>query len=109
MPEAMTRRGRVLQHGVEAGIIQESAEGFRFHYTPAFLATDLPPVSLTLPKRSEVYESPHLFAFFVSILAEGSLAAVQCRRFRLDENDYFGRLLATAGEDVVGSVQVRPA
>lgn len=40
--------------------------------------------------------------------SDWSLAAAQCRQLRLDESDYFGRLLATAGNDVIGSVQVRP-
>ncbi|MBT3377895.1 MAG: phosphatidylinositol kinase [Lentisphaerae bacterium] len=100
------RSGRVLQGGVPAGRLEETATGFRFTYAPAFLASSNPPVSLTLPKRPEPYEAPHLFPFFVSLLAEGALAEEQCRRLRIDGRDHFGRLLQTAGGDTIGSVQV---
>ena len=100
------RAGRVYQREALAGRIEERAGGYRFTYDPTFLVGDLPAVSLTLPKRARTYESPHLFPFFVSLLAEGNLAAEQCRRLRLDERDLFGRLLHTTAGDVIGSVRV---
>lgn len=103
-------RARVLQNGVLAGILEETASGYRFTYEPAYLADETaPPVSLTLPKRAEVYESPHLFSFFFGLLAEGSLKDLQCKLLKIDEEDHFGRLVATAGGDVIGSVTVEPA
>ena len=106
MPSTL-RSGAVFQQGVMAGRIEETLTGYRFVYVDLFLASDLPAVSLSLPKRSEPYESPHLFPFFVSLLAEGNLAREQCRKLKLDERDLFGRVLHTTGGDVVGSVQVR--
>lgn len=103
------RRGRVSQEGVFAGVIEETESGFRFTYDSTYLADpSTPPVSLTLPKRAAPYQSPHLFAFFQGLLAEGTLKTVQCRQLGLDEEDDFGRLLATLKGDFVGSVSVVP-
>lgn len=63
-------------------------------------------VSVTLPKRPTPHVSPVLFPFFFGLLAEGSTKALQCREFRLDENDHFGRLIKTAHSDVIGTVTV---
>lgn len=101
------RKARILSANVVAGVLEETAEGFRFTYDPHYLADDeAPAISLTLPKRQEPFESPFLFSFFFGLLAEGSTKELQCRLLRLDENDHFGRLLRTAHSDVVGSVTV---
>jgi HipA-like protein len=102
------RRGAVLNSGVPAGILEETPEGgYRFTYDPHYLADpSASAVSLTLPRRSQPYESQVLFPFFYGLLAEGSAKALQCRLLKLDENDSFGRLLTTAGADVIGSVTV---
>lgn len=103
------KRARVLERGVLAGILEETPTGYRFTYDPAYLADEsAPAVSLTLPRRAEPYESGHLFAFFHGLLAEGFLKNLQCRALKIDEDDDFGRLVATAGGDVIGSVTVVP-
>lgn len=103
------KRARVLERGRRAGILEETPSGYRFTYDPAYLADpSAPAVSLTLPKRVEPYESRHLFAFFQGLLAEGFLKNLQCRVLKIDEDDHFGRLVATAGGDVIGSVTVVP-
>jgi len=103
-------RAHVLRAGRLAGVLERTARGFRFSYDGDYLRDmGLPPVSLTLPRRAEPYDSPHLFACFAAVLAEGALAAEQCRRLRLDERDAFGRLRATAGGDVIGTLHVVPA
>ena len=102
------RRGRVLNHGQLAGLIEELDDGScRFTYDPAWLASGGAPVSLALPTRSEPYTSPGLFPFFFGLLAEGSARALQHRLLRIDEQDHFGLLLATAA-DSIGSVSVEP-
>lgn len=102
-------RARVLQNGVLAGILEETGAGYRFTYDPTYLADPAAPaISLTLPRRAAPYESPHLFAFFSGLLAEGALKMLQCRTLKIDEGDDFGRLVATAGGDVIGSVTVEP-
>jgi serine/threonine-protein kinase HipA len=103
------RTGIVLQRGERAGTIEEGPNGYTFTYDLEFLNNDLPAVSLTLPKRTEPFRSRHLFPFFANLLAEGHLAALQCRHLKIDEKDLFGRLLQTAAGDVIGSVQVYEA
>ncbi len=100
------RSGLVFQKGVLAGRVEELPDGFRFTYEAGFVSSDLPAVSLTLPKRVEPYVLPYLFPFFVSLLAEGALAKEQCRRLRIDERDKFARLIQTTAGDVTGSVTV---
>ncbi len=100
------RSGLVFQQEVLAGRVEELPDGFRFTYEASFLASELPAVSLTLPKRIEPFVLPYLFPFFVSLLAEGALAKEQCRRLRIDERDVFARLIHTTAGDVIGSVRV---
>lgn len=103
----MSRRGVIFRLKRRAGVIEEIDEGFRFAYDRDYAEDRAqPPVSLTLPKRLEPYESRTLFACFVALLAEGALAEVQCRHLRIDERDLFGRLLKTCTGDVIGSLRV---
>ena len=103
------RRGLVCMRGKQVGILEETGTGYRFTYDPGYLAKpDALPVSLTLPLRSEPFESPHLFAFFDGLLAEGTLREIQSRTFKIDTADSFGLLLKTAASDVIGSVTVEP-
>jgi serine/threonine-protein kinase HipA len=103
------RRARVYENGRLAGFLEEVADGFRFTYDPVY-ATDpfARAISITLPKRIRPYESRHLFAFFHGLLTEGALKDLQCRKLKVDEEDYFGRLVRTACGDTIGSVTVKP-
>ncbi|MBN1673616.1 MAG: HipA N-terminal domain-containing protein [Kiritimatiellae bacterium] len=103
----MNRKGRVLNRGVFAGVLQETDTGFRFVYDATYLRdSQTRPISRTMPKREEPYESEHLFPFFHGLLAEGVAKEIQCRSLKIDERDHFGRLLKTAGHDPIGSVTV---
>lgn len=103
----MNRKGKVYCNGVLAGRIEETSDGYRFAYDAEYLADPATrPVSLTLPKRSQAYESQDLFPFFFGLLAEGILKKTQCQKLKLDENDHFGRLLKTAYSDTIGAVTV---
>lgn len=103
----MNRKGRVFNHGVLAGILEEDETGFRFIYDVVYLGNPRTrPVSRTMPKRAEPYVAEHLFPFFHGLLAEGVAKDLQCRRLKIDESDYFGRLLKTANYDPIGSVTV---
>lgn len=101
------RRGRVYNHGRLAGTIEERDDGsYCFRYDAEYLADpSTTAISLTLPLREQHYISDHLFSFFYGLLAEGSTRKLQCRRLRIDEDDAFGLLLATA-RDTIGSVTV---
>ena len=42
------------------------------------------------------------------MLSEGVNRKLQCRQLQIDENDYFGLLLATGGTETIGAVSVKP-
>jgi len=103
----MSRTGKVYCGRTLAGCLEEAPDGYRFTYDAAYLAAPgTPPISLTLPKRPEPFTSKVLFPFFFGLLAEGILKETQCRKLKLDGNDHFGRLLATAHSDTIGEVTV---
>lgn len=103
------RKVDVYLNDTKAGELTElkPGKGYVFSYTPAFLSSDLPPVSLTLPKRSEPYESDFLFPFFANIIPEGSNRRVICRKVKIDERDIFGILSTMADKDFIGAVNIR--
>jgi HipA-like protein len=103
------RKAEVFVNNRLAGILEEKEEGgYRFSYTKEYLEeTSAPAVSLTLPKREEAYQSGYLFPFFTNMLAEGSNKEVQCRLHKIDKNDLFGLLLATADTDTIGNVLIK--
>ena len=98
---------QVLYNGQLAGILSKSAGTYRFVYDKNYLATATQPISLTLPLREAPYESDVLFPAFVNRLSEGSNKAMQSRLLKIDENDYFGLLLATAGSDSIGPITIK--
>ncbi len=97
------RKACVLVDGIEAGILEELAEGnYQFTYYPAYSGA---PVSLTMPLKKPVYEFNQFPPFFEGLLPEGVMLDGLLRKFKLDKYDYFGQLL-TIGHDVVGAVSV---
>lgn len=97
----------VLFNGQVAGILRRTEAHYTFRYASAYLQSDWPAISLTLPKQAEAFVSPVLFRFFYGLLAEGVAKELQCRELRLDENDHFTRLLRTAYTETIGAVTVR--
>lgn len=93
----------------KAGVLTEHTpgKGYAFCYDDAFLASPLPPISVTLPKQKARYESDVLFPFFTNLLPEGANRKVICQRQRIDEQDFFGLLSAMAGQDFVGAVEIK--
>ena len=103
----MSRKGRVFSNGQFAGIIEESDSGYSFSYDPVYLADqNSRPICFAMPKRIEEYTALNIFPFFYGLLAEGVTCRIQCRKLKLDESDYFGRLLKTGSGDVIGSITV---
>lgn len=94
---------------MKAGILTEMTPGagYTFSYVPEYLSADLPPVSVTLPKRVEAFESDSLFPFFSNMIPEGANRGVICRALRIDEKDFFGILSAMADRDFIGAVNIR--
>jgi serine/threonine-protein kinase HipA len=60
-----------------------------------------------LPLQEAPFESDVLFSAFANKLSEGANKAMQSRLLKIDENDYFGLLLATAGGDGIGPLTIK--
>lgn len=100
------RQCKVLVHDKEAGLLQETDERtYLFAYDNGYKGE---PVCLAMPVREEPYRSDSLFPFFFNMLSEGENRQMQSLLLHIDENDDFGILLATAQEDTIGAVTVKP-
>ncbi len=104
------RKAKVFLNGEVAGELCEiSRNNFSFIYFDEYFNDNTKTaISLTLPKKIKEHYSEHLFPFFYNLLSEGTNKKLQCRLFRIDENDSFGLLLATAKDDTIGAVTVEP-
>jgi HipA-like protein len=90
-------------------LTEESRQNYTFRYEDNwFKDAQKPPVSLTMPKNKQVYQSDTLFPFFVNMLSEGANKELQCRHLHIDENDSFGLLIATAQWETIGAITVKP-
>lgn len=103
-------KGIVYNNGVLAGSIEKDAIGnYTFRYEDAYFYNHYtPPISLTLPKSLQEYRSTVMFSFFQGLLSEGINKDIQCRLYKIDENDDFTRLLLTACYDTIGAITVKP-
>lgn len=104
------RIATVYRNDKKAGTLTEyNNKSYEFRYDDSWFNNDnLPAISLTLPKTQQTYHTDHLFPFFFNMLSEGVNKKLQCRQFKIDENDHFGLLLATALKDTAGAVTVKP-
>ncbi len=102
------RRALVLSNKIVAGVLTETDDmRYIFQYDDAYLINkELSPISLAFPKRKEEYVSDELFPFFFNMLSEGANKAIQCSTLKIDENDSFGLLLATAKHDTIGAITI---
>ncbi|MDD4144896.1 MAG: HipA N-terminal domain-containing protein [Prolixibacteraceae bacterium] len=102
------RKANVYRNGKLVGVLtQFSVNEYEFRYDDNwFVNSDLPPVSLTMPKNSQVYKSEYLFPFFFNMLSEGVNRQLQTRQLKIDEKDYFGLLLGTAKTDTIGAITI---
>lgn len=103
------RQAQVLANKIVAGILTETDDGhYIFKYDHAYLINPhLRAIALAFPKREEEYISDELFPFFFNMLSEGANKAIQCSTLKIDENDSFGLLLATAKYDTIGAITIK--
>ena len=100
------RQCKVFVHDREAGLLQETDERqYIFTYLSEYGGA---PVCLSMPVRREPYRSSHLFPYFFNMLSEGANRQTQSVLLHIDEDDDFAILLATAQEDTIGAVTVKP-
>ncbi|MBX7043874.1 MAG: HipA N-terminal domain-containing protein [Ignavibacteria bacterium] len=100
----------VYRDGILAGILtEENRQHYVFKYNENYFNdASKPAISLTLPKTQKQYSSEFLFPFFFNMLSEGVNRKLQCTQLRIDEEDNFGLLAATAQCDTIGAVTVNP-
>ena len=103
------RKAEVYCNGELAGILsEENLNSYKFLYNDNYFADSRKPaVSLTLLKTQQEYHSEYLFPCFFNMLSEGANKALQCRLLKIDEEDSFGLLLATAQVDTIGSITIK--
>ena len=104
------RAMEIYHNGLFAGTLtEENRHQYVFRYDDIYFSdASKPAISLTLPKTRKEYRSEFLFPFFFNMLSEGVNRTLQCSRLRIDEEDNFGLLMATAQKDTVGAVTVKP-
>lgn len=90
-----------------AGILGKNNSGYYFQYDESYLNNpNSKSISLTLPIKNREFNSSYLFPFFHGLLTEGFTSKIQSRKLKLDETDYFSRLIKTAGSGTIGCVTV---
>lgn len=99
----------VYYNETKAGMLTELNRGtsYTFKYEQEYLSSDLPPISATLSKREDAFESDLLFPFFSNMIPDGANRVVICRTLRIDDMDFFGILSAMADKDFIGAVSIR--
>jgi serine/threonine-protein kinase HipA len=104
------RKAEIYRNGILAGFLtEENRHKYIFCYESSYFAdSQKPAISLTLPKTQTEYQSRFLFPFFFNMLSEGVNRKLQSVQLKIDENDDFGLLLATAQHDTIGSITVKP-
>lgn len=100
----------IYRNGILAGTLtEEDRQQYVFKYNDNYFNdTSKSAISLTLPKSQKEYRSKFLFPFFFNMLSEGVNRKLQSTQLRIDEEDNFGLLAATAQYDTIGAVTVKP-
>lgn len=104
------RKAEVYRNGILAGtLIEKNRNNYIFRYDDTYFKDkNLPAISLTIPKRKQQYHSEYLFPFFYNMLSEGMNRKLQSVHLKIDKNDHFGLLLATARFDTIGAITIKP-
>lgn len=102
------RQALVLSNKMVAGTLTETDDmRYIFQYDDRYLIDPTQrAISLAFPKRKETFICDELFPFFFNMLSEGANKAIQCKSLKIDENDAFGLLLATAKYDTIGTITI---
>ena len=102
------RAMEIYRNGILAGILtEENRQHYVFKYDDQYFNdTSKAAISLTLPKSQKEYSSKYLFPFFFNMLSEGVNRKLQSTQLRIDEEDNFGLLAATAQCDTIGALSL---
>lgn len=88
-------------------LVEHTTSKYTFTYSTDYVKSSMPPISLTLPKRTKPFVSEKLFPFFSNMLPEGVNRRTVCIINKIDERDSFGLLMFFAGKDMIGNVSFR--
>lgn len=104
------RAMEIYCNGIFAGTLtEENRHRYVFRYDDNYFNdTSKPGISLTLPKTQKEYSSEFLFPVFFNMLSEGVNRKLQSTQLKIDEEDNFGLLAATAQYDTIGAITVKP-
>lgn len=104
------RQLEIYRNGSFAGLLSEvNSQHFVFKYDDIYFNdSSKPAISLTLPKSQQEYCNAALFPFFFNMLSEGVNRRLQSTQLKIDEDDHFGLLMATAQYDTIGAITVKP-
>ncbi|NOY85767.1 MAG: type II toxin-antitoxin system HipA family toxin [Deltaproteobacteria bacterium] len=81
---------------------------FGFQYDPKWISKDnVPPLSLSLPLRKEVYDDESARPFFTNLLPESALREAVARKLGISPRNEFA-LLAALGGECAGAVSLLP-
>lgn len=100
----------VYRNGERVGVLtRHNRSSYEFEYDDMWFSNqEKQAVSLTMPKTKKTYIADHLFPFFYNLLSEGENRKLQSRLLKIDENNFFDLLLATAQIDTIGAITVKP-
>lgn len=102
------QRANVFFNDFLAGTLLKGNSGYIFIYDDNYY-NDIskPPISISFPKKKKEFHSEFLFPFFFGLLTEGVNKEMQCRTLKIDEKDYFTRLIKTARNDTIGAITLK--
>lgn len=104
----MAKTAKVFYNGILAARLSETDDGYLLQYDKGYLQqAESKSISLTLPKKQELYTSKVLFPFFDGLIPEGWLLDIAVDHWKIKANDRFELLLTTC-RDTIGAVTVEP-
>ncbi|MEI6048238.1 MAG: HipA N-terminal domain-containing protein [Bacteroidota bacterium] len=103
------REMEIYRNRIFTGILtEENRKSYIYRYDDAYFNdSSKVAISLTLPKTQQEYKSEFLFPFFFNMLSEGVNKKLQITKMKIDEDDNFGLLMATAQYDTIGAVTIK--
>lgn len=101
---------KIYRNGILSGLLsEENRNSYVFRYDDDYYNDNSKAaISLSLPKTQQIYRSEYLFPFFFNMLSEGVNRKIQSTQLKIDEEDNFGLLMATAQYDTIGPITVKP-
>ena len=104
----MNRKAIIQMHGKEAGILEETDQGYQFTYSAEWLKSrSVMAISLTLPLQTEPFVEKTMIPFFDGLIPEGWLLDIATETWKINPRDRMG-LLMVCCKDCIGAVSIIP-